>query len=406
MQSVFYRILGFILFFLYCANIGFVFFPGKIKTTLVISVVGLIYYFIRFHGKDPYKLRKIIVLIIPLAFWMLLSVLINQSDQPWFLQYVVLQVLYIFGAAFVVDVGKIDSIKYALILVSVYVLIQNLIAFLGMQMPGITNVISTLQHAKDDYYENLFEFRARGFGEHYFFTGGIWAALGILAITYLKKIEIVSMRVFVVVFITIFITGMFVARTAMTGIVALLLFLMPIKKNWYKLVLFLIGGALLIPATLYIEKELIRRDVNTGYAFEVIDTFVGTGSLKTGSSNRTIEMWNTIPTETKTWLIGDAKYTDNRSGGYYMHIDVGYLRVIFYGGVIGLLLYLLYTFKLCQLTYRRSMFDKEVKYFMFIYILFVLMFMWKGHSDTNHFLYLLLCAPMHKLIRKRLVIKS
>ena len=100
-------------------------------------------------------------------------------------------------------------------------------------------------------------------------------------------------------------------------------------------------------------------------------------------------MWKTLPTDGKTWIIGDAQYEDER-GGYYMHTDVGYLRVLFYGGLIGLFLYLLYIYKVTHLVFIRSGKDSQIKLFLTVYYLLVLIWMWKGHCDTNYVLYLLL----------------
>ena len=54
-----------------------------------------------------------------------------------------------------------------------------------------------------------------------------------------------------------------------------------------------------------------------------------------------------FPDNMKTWLIGDGYFSAPRDvdpyfvgklvGGYYMGTDVGYLRFIFYFGIIGLL---------------------------------------------------------------------
>lgn len=53
-----------------------------------------------------------------------------------------------------------------------------------------------------------------------------------------------------------------------------------------------------------------------------------------------------FPDNLKTWIIGDGYFSNpyntdpfyigTRSRGYYMGTDVGYLRFIFYFGLIGL----------------------------------------------------------------------
>ena len=53
-----------------------------------------------------------------------------------------------------------------------------------------------------------------------------------------------------------------------------------------------------------------------------------------------------IPEETRTWIIGDGYFDNQRNDinylgdateeGFYMNTDIGYLRFIFYFGLIGL----------------------------------------------------------------------
>ena len=65
------------------------------------------------------------------------------------------------------------------------------------------------------------------------------------------------------------------------------------------------------------------------------------------ASNDTLSTMVVFPETFKTWLIGDGYFSNPTNtdpyfigqvtGGYYMGTDVGYLRFIFYCGVIGLI---------------------------------------------------------------------
>ena len=121
----------------------------------------------------------------------------------------------------------------------------------------------------------------------------------------------------------------------------------------------------------------------------MFDKYRETGKIQSNSVDITRNMWNTLPSTWETWFAGDAKYEDEK-GGYYMHVDVGYLRVIFFGGLIGLFFYLFYIFNLAKMTYKLSGRDINIKYFVYTYYFLVLVWMWKGHYDTNGFLYLFL----------------
>ena len=78
------------------------------------------------------------------------------------------------------------------------------------------------------------------------------------------------------------------------------------------------------------------------------------------------EMYNILPKTYNTWLLGDSKYKillNDNFIGYYKDTDIGYFRVIFANGIIGLLLFI----------------------FLNIYILF------KSFSNRILFLFLVLC---------------
>lgn len=387
--------LGFILVFLYCANIGFSFFPGKLKTTLIVGVIGFFYYFCKYGSKDPYKVGKAVPLIIPLALWMMLSIIFNQSNQYWFLQYVILQIAYIFGAVFIVDVAKIHELKTILWLIAIYVLVQNIIGFLGIQNPAISDFIRSVE--KSSFFERreyALGYRAWGFGEHVFFTGGVWTAIGLLVVVYLFKKKYLNQILFWIIVLAMLITGLFVARTSMIGIIGFVILLFPLKKEIPQLFKYFIMGGVVLTILLSSQKYFEKNNYSTGYAFEAFNSYAETGKLSTTSSEGTAIMWKTLPDNAGTWIFGDAKYEDENIGGYYMQVDVGYLRIIFYGGLVGLFLYLQYSFKLIRriIMYNKKNYDLRI--FLYTYFALLLIILWKGHDDTNIFLYLLLMASI------------
>lgn len=390
------KILCFILFFLYVANIQFVFLPDKMRTRLIISVIGFIYYISRFKASDIYRIVDVVKMIIPLAIWMGFSIVANSSTQIWFLQYVVLQILFMFGAVFVIHFGKLYKITTLLWFFVIYILTQDIIAFSGLQMPTIYSLLDSIQVSElSESRRQIIETRAFGFGEFAVFGGGVWIAIGLLCMTLLYKLKEMSTYVYILLFMLLLGTGLFVARTSLTGLLSVVILLFPINKNKKKMFFLVIWGGVFLFFLQFQESYFESIGLNTNYAFEIFNKYGETGHIQSNSYNATREMWKTLPTEASTWLIGDAMYED-KAGGYYMHTDVGYLRVIFYGGLVGLFLYLLYIFKLTNLSYLRSGNNQELKFFLYTYYVLVLIWMWKGHFDTNIFLYLWLFSSTLK----------
>ena len=82
-----------------------------------------------------------------------------------------------------------------------------------------------------------------------------------------------------------------------------------------------------------------------------INLFSGQG-LETESTDILLEMYQILPTTLTTWLVGDGFYLAQNSvdGLYYMGTDVGYLRIIFATGIIGVVINIAVHTYLCAKT--------------------------------------------------------
>ena len=89
------------------------------------------------------------------------------------------------------------------------------------------------------------------------------------------------------------------------------------------------------------------------FAFEGFFSLVEKGRWEV-SSNEILKNMYRFPESIKTWIIGDG-YIENPkndpyfigklTGGYYMGTDVGYLRFIYYFGLIGLIAFIIFMVK-------------------------------------------------------------
>lgn len=113
--------------------------------------------------------------------------------------------------------------------------------------------------------------------------------------------------------------------------------------RWFIIIL-LIG----IPIVVSIYQTDARMRKNIRFGFEGFFSLVEKGHWEV-SSNETLKSMYVWPDNAKTWIIGDAYfnnpvmidpyYTGEITEGYYKNTDVGYLRFIFYFGVVGLLMF-------------------------------------------------------------------
>ena len=93
-----------------------------------------------------------------------------------------------------------------------------------------------------------------------------------------------------------------------------------------------------------------------------------------------MEWWKNAHFEIKTFLIGDGLYTNPNGVGYYMGTDIGFFRRIYYGGIIGLLLYLYYHYKIAYFTYK-SIGTRDIKYMMLFLVLSYMVILAKGDAN-------------------------
>lgn len=107
---------------------------------------------------------------------------------------------------------------------------------------------------------------------------------------------------------------------------------------------------------LYNTNYNVRGDIR--FAFEGFFSLAETGEWSVSSNDRLKTMY-VFPDNAKTWIIGDG-YFDGPTGkdpyylgevtmtGYYMLTDVGYCRFIFYFGLIGLIAFMFFFFKVAD----------------------------------------------------------
>jgi hypothetical protein len=109
------------------------------------------------------------------------------------------------------------------------------------------------------------------------------------------------------------------------------------------------------------------------WAFEFFFRQSDSGKLETHSTNRLLEMWEERKRITPyIFFVGEGFFTDPISGKFFHKVDVGYLRNIFYWGILGTSV--IYLYQIFVFNYIFLSRDKEQKSFVFwiLFYLFVL----------------------------------
>lgn len=207
-----------------------------------------------------------------------------------------------------------------------------------------------------------------------------------------------EMYAYVISFIILAVIGNMISRSTAVGIIiGAIVFVLYWNTHEQRLVLKfnkwnVIGSLLLIftcgvMSFVYLYNHSPEIYKHLRFAFEGFFSLVETGDWHVGSNDmlKNMVIW---PDNLKTWIIGDGyfdspqKYDPYYIGynptEYYKGTDIGYLRFIFYFGLVGLASFIWYFGFVARCCIRRF----PIYRLMFIGILFVNFAMWfKVASD-------------------------
>ena len=189
-------------------------------------------------------------------------------------------------------------------------------------------------------------------------TAGVRFSACLICIIYVlnknkSNMSNVSIALALVVYLWIAVIGNMIARTTIVGVsLSLLYAIISFKPTNVNLSFFRVARAALIIILvviplgkyLYISSPQIHE--LSRFAFEGFFSLAETGEWEV-DSNEILKSMVVFPDNAKTWILGDGyfanpyntdpTYVGPITGGYYMGTDIGYLRFIFYFGLIGLL---------------------------------------------------------------------
>lgn len=193
----------------------------------------------------------------------------------------------------------------------------------------------------------------------------------------------VKIVTYLVSYCLIAIVGNMMARTTTMGIGLSLAYWMYTwymdkdnKRVWIWAIVIMVL-TIFLSVGLYQVNDTFKEDIR--FAFEGFFSLWEKGEWDV-ASNRILKKMYISPDNYKTWIIGDG-YFDNpfycdpyyigpRTGGYYMNTDVGYLRFIFYFGLIGLSMFVVFFIKVTKMCIKRFS-EYKILFLMLIAINFV-----------------------------------
>jgi len=412
LYKFFRRLTIFICFFFYLYPVQFEYVP--VSTRILLSIAGLVVLIFSItkqasKSKDIFISRNLVRYVLPFAsiiFVSGFSIVLNNSNDIEFIKYPLSLVFILLAGYFVHFIIKKvhNTITYKIVIsyIIAAVLVQIIISVIAFVSPAVNDALQSIQNISDLDISKLEEttgLRLNGFGSTFFGAGIIngFALLSIAALVKQKNNSRSKTIYLSFAFVVILALGSMMSRTTLVGgILAILFLFIPAKKINKKIVkikLRFFGYILLIPVLIIITVSTLfprfTQDLETAaaFGFELFVNYYETGSFSTASTEATENMY-VFPDNAKTYIIGDGHYyikPGDPSAGYYKSTDVGYLRLIYYFGIIGTIIYFTLQYTAVINALKSNPDDKTFRFYVLFIFFFCLITSLKGFTDLFFF---------------------
>lgn len=385
----------------------FVFLPD-INTKLILAVISLPILGINLAKKQKGEIDKDFIMLCVFAllvsFTTLFAVFYNNTKDYTYVSYVISMLVWTGGAYTAITVIKWIHGRISVQLVVSYLiavcLMQCLLAIAINRIPAVDMFCSSFC-AGLSQLRNFSDERLYGVGCAYDVAGMRFAAVLVmmgfcfprLVNNYEKQTHIIVL--YLLSFIIISVVGNMIARTTSVGLaIALLYVIYSLKPHSYRIdastvllwkwTTYLMLTAIVLVVFLYNYDITFKEDFR--FAFEGFFSLIEKGKWDVRSNDALITMYR-FPESLKTWIVGDGYffdtsldpyYTGIEYKAYYMATDVGYLRFIYYSGLIGLLAFIIFMCKTALICI-----DKHKEYRMLFFLILLLQFVVWGKVASD-----------------------
>lgn len=370
--------------------------PGA-NTKMIMAGLGLIVIGIQMaRQKNPLintGFFKLVLLASLVSLIGLFAVVFNDTSDFEYATYIVSMLVWI-SAAYVV----ITWMKFVHGTVSVELLAQYLVAVSVMQCV-LALVIDSYMPLKQlvnsiMVVTPVMEKRLYGMDASLDIAGSRFSVVLVLIVYLMSRIsknksyKVIS---YIVAFFVIAIVGNMISRTTTVGVIVALcyfIFLLfrkqdnSVVKLRYILILFVGILVCLLPFLCYLYQINTSFHENIRFAFEGFFSLAEKGKWEVHSNEMLKDMY-IFPDNLKTWIVGDGYfdnpyfadkyYTGPAWAGYYKGTDVGYLRFIYYFGLIGLFAFSAFMLKIGQILMDRFH-EERIMFLIIILLNFIIWF--------------------------------
>lgn len=420
MWGIFVKLMLGVMVSFYFFPFEFTFLPGY-NTKMIMAVLGLAWWGVSLAKQRTFKAESslftlsVVALVVSLVG--VTSVIFNNTRDYTYASYIMSMWVWLGGAYFVVEVIRYVHKKMSVELICHYLIgvcvAQCVIAILIDNYPVVRELVNRFVATSGfiDQSDLANKDRLYGIGCALDVAGTRFAAVLTMIAALISKhkgANLYRLYAYMASFVIIVVIGNMIARTTSVGVMLAIVYWLVSAYPYsftinrsstgkLKHVLILSAVALPIIISLYNNNPAVREDIR--FAFEGFFSLAEKGEWDVSSNDRLMTMY-VFPDNAKTWIIGDG-YFDGPTNtdpyyvgppmtGFYMWTDVGYLRFIFYFGLIGLAAFMFFFIKCGQVCAH-----KFRNYALLFWLLMLLNFIiwFKVSTDIFVVFALFLCIP-------------
>lgn len=339
----------------------FSFLPG-INTKMGLAVIGVllaIQNVVRKRDmKFPPNLVRLEALAVLVSIVGLLSVVANNTPDYAYATYFVSMTVWLSGAYTICSLIKYVHKELTVENVTMYITVVCIFQCIMALVIDSNIVVKTIidNYILQDQILLTELGRLYGIGASLDTAGVRFSACLILLMYTINKgkdnMSNISIFGTIIAYLGVAVVGNMIARTTIVGVGLSLLYAIStfrperVSRSMFRVIRALMLILLMtIPIVVHLYNSSPQFHELSRFAFEGFFSLAETGEWEI-DSNEKLKSMIVFPDNFKTWFIGDGYfsnpyysdplYVGSYIGGYYMGTDIGYLRFIFYFGLIGL----------------------------------------------------------------------
>ena len=387
----------------------FRFLPG-INTKMMVAVVGLMFAVLQMINRRDATVSKnffnVSIIAAIFSFISYYAVAYNNTNDFSYVTYIISMWVWFFAAyaaCFIIaQIHGTISVKLVVDYLIGIAVFQCVIALMIEFIPPVKLFVDAYIDTEIEIMDRIN--RLYGIGAALDVAGGKFSSIllmiGVIMSNYDDiRLNKKAIMIYSSCFVLIGVIGSMIARTTYIGLILALVYIIYRTGIWkkqiktsnlkfWRILMGVIFILVLVCIYFYNTSPAFREFFRFG--FEGFVNWVETGTWQTGSSE-ILQSMVVYPESLKTWLIGDGYLVDPNTGTYYMSTDIGYLRFIFYCGIIGLLAFSSMFVYLTSTCYRMYHQEKH----LFLLLLILVFAIWAKVSTDLFLVYaIFICIPI------------